>query len=100
LQHYDDPNYIELPSIGRHYLPKEQYDENGFEVRHEVDIDIDIARIVIEYRTQVLINANEKRYVAGFLESVTRPIQCGLQIKAHAVYLFQFQLMPYQSIQD
>jgi hypothetical protein len=76
LQPYDDPNYIELPSIGRHYLPKEQYDENGFEVRYEVDIDIDIdiARIVIEYRTQVLINANEKRYVGSFLESVTRPI--------------------------
>jgi hypothetical protein len=80
LQPYDDPNYIELPSIGRHYLPKEQYDENGFEVRHEVDIDvdvdidIDIARIVIEYRTQVLINANEKRYVGSFVESVTRPI--------------------------
>ena len=84
MQLYDDPNYIELPSIGRHYLPKEQYDENGFEVRHDVDvdvdvdididIDIDIARIVIEYRTQVLINANEKRYVGSFLESVTRPI--------------------------
>jgi hypothetical protein len=78
LQPYDDPNYIEPPSIGRHYLPKEQYDENGFEVRHEVDIDvdvdIDIARIVIEYRTQVLINANEKGYVGSFLESVTRPI--------------------------
>jgi transposase len=98
LQPYDDPNYIELPSIDRHYLPKEQYDENGFEVRHGVDIDI--ARIVIEYRAQVFIDGNGKRYVASFPESVTRPIQYGPQIKAHAVYLFQFQLMPYHRIQD
>ncbi len=72
MQLYDDPNYIELPSIDRHYLPKEQYDENGFEVRHGVDIDI--ARIVIEYRAQVVIDGNGKRYVASFLESVTRMI--------------------------
>jgi transposase len=98
LQPYDDTNYIELLLIDRQYLPKKQYEENGFEIRHGVDIDI--ARIVIEYRAQVLIDGSEKRYVASFPESVTRPIQYGSKIKAHAVYLFKFQLMPYQRIQD
>ena len=68
----DDPNFIELLSIDRRYLPKRQYNENGFEVCQGVDIDI--ARIVIEYRAQVLIDGNEKRYVASFPNSVTRPI--------------------------
>jgi transposase len=98
LQPYDYPNYIKRLLIDRQYLLKEQYDENGFEVHHGVDIDI--ARIMIEYRAQVVIDGNGKRYVASFLESVTRMIQYGSQIKAHAVNLFQCQLMPYQRIQD
>lgn len=98
LQIYDDPDFIEMLSVDRRYLPKGQYDEKGFEVRQVVDIDI--ARIVTEYRAQVLIDGNGKRYVASFPESVTRPIQYGSQIKAHSVYLSQFQLLPYQRIQD
>jgi transposase len=70
LKLYDDHNYIGVLSIDRQYLLKEQYDDD------------------------------EKRYVANFPESVARPIQYGSLIKAHAVYLFQFQLMPYQRIQD
>jgi len=31
---------------------------------------------------------------------VTRPVQYGNNLKAHAVYLSQFQLIPYQRIQD
>ena len=38
--------------------------------------------------------------MANFPASITRPIQYGAQIKAHAVYLSQFQLLPYQRIQD
>lgn len=98
LQPYDDPDFIEVLSIDRRRLPKGQYNEKGFEVRQVVDIDI--ARIVTEYRAQVLIDGNGKRYVANFPESVTRPIQYGSQIKAHSVYLSQFQLLPYQRIQD
>jgi hypothetical protein len=48
--------------------------------RYITDVDIDIARIVFEYRAQVLIDGNEKHYVASFLESVKRPIQYGSQI--------------------
>lgn len=63
-------------------------------------MDIDIARTVTEYRAQVLIDDNGQRFVASFAESITRPVQYGSQIKAHSVYLSQFQLLPYQRIQD
>jgi transposase len=74
------------------------FTNEGFEVRQVVDIDI--ARIITEYRAQVLIDDHGKRFVASFPETVTRPIQYGSQIKAHSVYLSQFQLLPYKRIQD
>jgi transposase len=98
LQTYDDPDFIEVLSVDRRCLPKGQYHDEGFEVRQVVDIDI--ARIVTEYRAQVLIDDHGKRFVASFPETVTRPIQYGSQIKAHSVYLSQYQLLPYQRIQD
>jgi transposase len=98
LHTYDDPDFIEVLSVDRRCLPKGQYHDEGFEVRQVVDIDI--ARIVTEYRAQVLIDDHGKRFVASFPETVTRPIQYGSQIKAHSVYLSQYQLLPYQRIQD
>ena len=98
LKPFDDPDFIETLCIDRRILPKGQYQDEGFETRQVVDIDI--ARIVTEYRAQVLVNEQGQRFVAAFPDSVTRPIQYGHQIKAHAVYLSQFQLLPYQRIQD
>ncbi|MCP3690435.1 MAG: IS66 family transposase [Gammaproteobacteria bacterium] len=98
LQPYDDPDFVEPLVIDRRTLPKGQYRDAGFEARQVVDIDI--CRIVTEYRAQVLISDSGQRYVAAFPESITRPIQYGHQIKAHSVYLSQFQLLPYQRIQD
>ena len=98
LQPYDDPDFIELLSIDRRSPPKGDYQDDGFETRQVVDIYI--SRIVTEYRTQVLIDHQGQRFVASFPEFVTRPIQYDSQIKAHSVYLSQFQLLPYQRIQD
>jgi len=98
LQPYDDPDFIEVLSIDRRSLPKGDYQDAGFETRQVVDIDI--SRIVTEYRAQVLIDGHGQSFVASFPASVTRPIQYGSQIKAHSVYLSQFQLLPYQRIQD
>ncbi len=38
--------------------------------------------------------------MAPFPDGVTKAVQQGLQIKAHAVYLSQFQLLPYRRIQN
>ncbi len=62
--------------------------------------DIDISRIVTEYRAQRLINEQGRRFTAPFPEGVTKAVQYGDQLKAHAVYLSQYQLLPYLRIKD
>ncbi len=98
LRPVDNPDFIKPLSIDRRSLPKGEYHDAGFEIRQVVDISF--VRTVTEYRAQVLMNEKGDRFVAEFPESVTRPVQYGSQLKAHSVYLSQFQLLPYQRIQD
>ncbi|WP_372614769.1 IS66 family transposase [Halomonas sp.] len=73
---------------------------------HVVDVekrqvqDIVIQAVVTEYQAEVLEDDQGKRYVAPFPEGVTRPIQYGSRLKTQAVYLSQFQLLPYARIRD
>lgn len=98
LEPFADPDDIQYLEIDRRTLPKGRYREAGYETRQVVDIDI--SRLVTEYRAQVLINDAGQRFVATFPEKVSRPVQYGDTIKAHAVYLSQFQLLPYNRIAD
>jgi transposase len=98
LQAVADPDEIEILSIDRRTLPQGHYLEAGYEARQVVDIEF--VRFVTEYRAQVLVNELGQRFVAAFPDSVTRPVQYGRGLKAHAVYLSQFQLLPYQRIAD
>jgi len=43
----------------------------------------------------VLEDKNGNRYVAPFPEGVTKAVQYGTGLKAHAEYLSQFQLIPH-----
>lgn len=98
LKQVDDVDEIRELLIDRSTLPDGPYTHVGYERRQVVDIDIQ--RIVTEYRAEVLVDTNGKRYVASFPEDVTRPVQYGNGIKAHAVYLSNFQLLPYGRIED
>lgn len=98
LQPFADPDMIEPLTIDRRTLPVGQYHEAGYEARQVVDIDF--LRVVTEYRAQVLVNMHGQRFVAPFPDSVSRPVQYGDGLKAFAVYLSQFQLLPYQRIAD
>jgi transposase len=98
LKPVDDPDEIEVLKIDTTTLPQGQYTEVGFETRQVIDIDI--CRFVTEYRAQVLEDQDGNRFVAEFPEQVSRPVQYGNSVKSHAVYLSQFQLLPYQRIQD
>ncbi len=69
----------------------------GVETRQVFDIEI--SRVVTEYQADVLENAQGQRFVAQFPEGVTKAVQYGNQIKAHAVYLSQHQLLPYNRVQ-
>ncbi len=65
LKQMDDPDEIETLKIDRRSLPKgHDYQDAGFETRQVFDIEI--IRLVTEYRAQVLVDENGKRFVAPF----------------------------------
>jgi transposase len=94
----DDPDIIEPIKIDRRKLPVGAFHDVGYEARQVFDIDI--SRVVTEYRAQVLEDDNGHRYVAPFPQGVTKAVQYGAGIKDHAVYLSQFQLIPYNRVGD
>ena len=98
LEPVDNPDTIIPIKLDKRRLPKGHYQEVGFESRQVIDIEI--SRIVTEYRAQILEDETGKRYIADFPKGVSRPIQYSQSIKAHAVYLSQFQLIPYERVAD
>ena len=98
LEPLDDPDEIIPIKLDKRTLPRGDYHEVGFEKRQVVELEI--SRIITEYRAQILENAAGKRFVAPFPEGVTRPIQYGQSIKSHSVYLSQYQLIPYERVSD
>ncbi|RPI71296.1 MAG: IS66 family transposase [Desulfobacteraceae bacterium] len=98
LKKVDDPDKIAVIKIDRRTIPAGKYRQGGFETRQVFDIDI--SRVVTEYRAQILEDENGRRFVAPFPEGVTKSVQYGSGIKAHAVYMSQFQLIPYNRIQE
>jgi len=99
LMPVDDPDEVTESPIDRRSLPKgPPYREVGYERRQVIDIDI--SRLVREYRAQILEDDQGNRFVAAFPEGVKRPVQYGFTLKAHAVYMSQYQLIPYDRIRD
>ena len=92
-----DPDEIQTIEIDRRSLPPGQYTECGYESRQLFDIRI--ARFVTEYRAQMLQNERGQRFVAQFPEGLTQKTQYGASIKANAVYLSMYQLIPYERTQ-
>jgi transposase len=98
LQKVETPDEVKEITIDRTKLPLGEYREIGHESRQVFDIDI--SRIVTEYRAQILEDKNGKRFTAPFPQGVTKAVQYGKSLKAHSVYLSQFQLLPYDRIRD
>jgi transposase len=98
LSKVDDPDFIESIKIDRRSLPPGRYNDDGYESRQVFDIDI--SRVVTEYRAQILVDENDNRFVASFPEGVTKAVQYGSGLKAHSVYMSQYQLIPYNRAQD
>jgi len=59
-------------------------------------IELEIRRKVIEYRTVAGTCACGRTHRSEFPEEVTAPVQYGPSVSALAVYLTQYQLLPYQ----
>ena len=98
LKKVDDPDKVEVLKVDRAKLPKGQYTEVGYETRQVFNIEIN--RVVTEYQAQILEDENGKRFTADFPEGVNQPVQYGTTVKAHAVYMSQFQLIPYDRLTD
>jgi len=97
LKSIDSPDHIEVIEIERSKLPSARYRLVGYEKRQVIDIQF--SRVVTEYQAQILEEQFGNRLVASFPEGITNPVQYGVSVKAHAVYLSQFQLILFERIQ-
>ena len=98
LKKIDAPDKVKVIKVDRSKLPAGRYRQVGYSSRQVFDIDI--SRVVTEYRAQILENDKGKQFVASFPKDVTKAVQYGIGLKAHSVYMSQFQLIPYNRIQD
>ena len=69
------------------------YSFDDYQVRQVIDLKI--SRHVTEYRAEILTGQDGNKYYASFPENVSRPAQYSADLKAHAVYMSQYQLIPY-----
>ena len=98
LKQVPNPDHIKILEIDRRTLPRGTYSQIGFDTRQVIDIKISTE--VTEYRAEILQDEAGHQFVADFPDGVTRPAQYGPSVKAHSVYMSQFQLLPYDRIRD
>lgn len=86
-------------SIDRRTLPSNlTYTLSEPETRQVIDVNLDFT--VTEYQAEVLIGSDGHRYVADFPKHITKAIQYGSSVKSLAVYMSQYQLIPYNRVQE
>jgi transposase len=88
LKKIDAPDKVKVIKVNRSKLPAGRYRQVGYSSRQVFDIDI--SRVVTEYRAQILENDKGKQFVASFPKDVTKAVQYGIGLKAHSVYMSQF----------
>ena len=98
LEVHANPDRIEAIEIDRRTLPHGRYRCVGFESRQVIDIEI--SKVVTEYRAEILQDAEGNQFVAIFPTGVSRPVQYGNGVKAQGVYMSQQQLVPYERVRD
>ena len=98
LKQVKKPDEIQEIEIDRTTIPAGQYTHIGFEKRQVFDVLI--KRVVTQYQAEILIDQNGKRFVAQFPKGVTKATQYGNTLKAHAVYMSQYQLLPYNRLKE
>ena len=97
LEKVDKPDKVEVIKVDRRKLPRGEYKEVGYEARQVFDIEI--SRMVTEYRAEILEDNKGNQFVAPFPKGVTKAAQYGASVKEHSVYMSQYQLIPYKRIQ-
>jgi len=97
LSPVENPDIIKEIPLDKTTLPSGNYQEDGFQARQVINIKI--SREVTEFRAQILVDENNRRFVAPFPPGVERDVQYGSSAKSHSVYLSNFQLIPYGRVQ-
>ncbi|MDX8414367.1 MAG: IS66 family transposase [Mariprofundales bacterium] len=98
LRQVKEPDVVKFLPVDRKQLPQGEYQVVGVEKRQVFDIDI--SRVVTEFQAEILEDADGNRFVAEFPDNVHGPVQYGSRLKAHAVYLSQYQLLPYDRVAE
>jgi transposase len=98
LKQVEKPTSVEDIEIDRRTLPPGEYRSHGFESRQVFEVEVSLH--VTEYRAEVLMNEDGVEFVAEFPKGVTEPAQYGSSVKAHSVYMSQFQLVPLDRVRD
>jgi transposase len=99
LELVDEPDTVCPLPIDRRTLPKGRSFTSLPPERRQV-FDIEVHRVVTEYQAEVLIDELGNRYTATFPDTARARVQYGAAIKAHAIYLSQYQLLPYDRIRE
>lgn len=98
LMQTKNPDEIEKVEVDRSTIPAGKYTIIGYEKRQVIDISI--KKVITEYQAQILIDENGIRYMGEFPKGVTKAVQYGNALKAHAVYMSHYQLLPYDRIKE
>ena len=95
----DKPDEIENIEIDLRTIPAGDYFDAGYDSRQVFDVEIKMH--IKEYRAQILEDKNTgKQFVASFPNDVTKSVQYGSGIRAQAVYMSIFQMIPLARILD
>ena len=98
LELVENPDEIIYIPIEKDVIPDGNHFISGY-ARRQV-IDIKISRHVIEYRAEILSNENGKTITAEFPNEAGRPVQYGVSVKAHSVYMSLYLLIPYKRVAE
>lgn len=99
LTQYEDVDEVIPIPIDLRTLPRDiNFQETEPEKRQVIDIRFEL--IIREYQAQVLLGDDGSRYVADFPAHISKAIQYGPSVKSFAVYMSQYQLIPYARVQE
>lgn len=102
LKPVEKPDEIINVPVDRSSLPMGHSYKNAGVSKRQV-VEFHLTRHVKEYHLEILEDENGKRFTAtpsGETTSITRPIQYGASVKAIAVYMNQYQLIPYKRVAE
>ncbi len=95
----EKPDEIEHIEIDLRTIPSGDYVDAGYDSRQVFDVEIKMH--IKEYRAQILEDKNTgHQFVASFPSDVTKSVQYGSGIRAQAVYMSIFQMIPLARILD